>query len=421
MTIALKTTRLDGPLDDLAIFGGQPSFPEPLHIGRPNLGDRERLLARINDMLDRRSLSNSGPFVQEFESRVAALAGVKHCVAMCNATVALEIATRALGFAGEVIVPSFTFVATAHALQWQKITPVFADVDPVTHTLDPVQVERMITPRTTGIIGVHLWGRGCDVEGLRDVARRHNLKLMFDAAHAFNCTVGGVPIGRFGDAEVYSFHATKFVNCFEGGAVVTNDDAVAERIRLMRNFGFRGMDDVGYVGTNGKMSEASAAMGLTSLESMNEFMVVNRRNYDRYHEGLVGVPGLRVLPYDHREKNNYQYVVMEIEAAQAGLTRDQLMNVLHAEQVLARRYFFPGVHRMEPYRSYFPHAGLMLPVTKRLTERVLLLPTGTAVDQETVDRVCGLIRFAVARGAEIAARLAPAVPVTDAELHASVA
>src|SRR3954453_12703753 len=172
-------------LNDLAIFGGTPAFSEKLHVGRPNIGDRDRLTERVNRILDSRWLTNGGPYEKEFEQRIANLVDVKHCVAMCNATVALEIAIRALGMTGEVIVPSFTFVATPHALQWQEITPVFCDIDPRTHNLDPRQVEKMITPRTTGIIGVHVWGRACDVDALEAIAARHKLKLLFDAAHAF--------------------------------------------------------------------------------------------------------------------------------------------------------------------------------------------------------------------------------------------
>ena len=213
-----------GDWRQLSIVTGRPAFSEMLHVGRPNLGDQERLLARIKDMLDRRYLTNNGPFVQDLEARIAEYVGVRHCVAMCNATIALEIAIRALGLKGEVVLPSLTFIATAHALQWQEITPVFADIVPGTHHLDPEQVERVITPRTTGIIGVHLWGQACDVEGLAEIARRRNLALMFDAAHAFGCSHGGRMIGGFGEAEVFSFHATKFFNSFEGGAVVTNND-----------------------------------------------------------------------------------------------------------------------------------------------------------------------------------------------------
>lgn len=197
-------------LEHLAIFGAAPAFNEKLHVGRPNIGNRDRLFQRINDLLDRRWLTNNGSYVQEFEQRIADMIGVKHCIPMCNGTVALEIAIRAAGLTGEVIIPSFTFIATAHALQWQEITPVFCDIDPHTYTINPWRVEAMITPRTTGIIGVHLWGQPCNVEALTEIARKHNLKLMFDAAHSFGCSYNGQMIGNFGDAEVFSFHATKF-------------------------------------------------------------------------------------------------------------------------------------------------------------------------------------------------------------------
>lgn len=392
-------------IDDLAIFGGAPQFDEPHHVGRPNIGNRDRLFERFNHMLDRRWLSNNGPFVQEFEEKIAELSGTKHCIAMCNATVALEIAIRAAGLSGEVIVPSFTFVATAQALQWQEITPVFCDIDPRTHTLDPAKVERMITPRTTGIIGVHLWGRACDVEALSAIARRRNLKLLFDAAHAFGCSYHGKMIGQFGDAEMFSFHATKFLNAFEGGALVTNDDELARKARLMKNFGFSGYDQVTYVGTNGKMSEASAAMGLTSLESMDDFVETNRRNYDQYRQELRGIPGLRLIEYDREERNNYQYVVMEIDESISGISRDDLHHALHAENVLSRRYFHPGCHHMEPFRSYFPHAGLLLPETERLSNQVLSLPTGTAVDASDITDICHIARLVLGNGPYISERL----------------
>jgi dTDP-4-amino-4,6-dideoxygalactose transaminase len=392
-------------VEDLAVLGGLPAFMEPLHVGRPNIGDRQRLLARINDLLDRRWLSNDGPFVQEFEQRIADFLGVKHCIAMCNATVALGIATRALGLHGEVIVPSFTFIATAHALQWQEITPVFCDVDRATHNLDPAKVETMITPHTTGVIGVHVWGRPCAIEALSEIAERRHLKVMFDAAHAFGCSHLGRMIGNFGEAEVFSFHATKFFNTFEGGAVATNDDELAARMRLMKNFGFAGYDTVIYVGTNGKMSEVSAAMGLTGLESLDEFIAANRRNYAAYRAGLQDLPGVQLIAYDEAERGNYQYVIVEIDEVVAGISRDDLVRVLHAENVLARRYFYPGCHEMEPYRSYFPHAGLLLPETKRLTQRVMSLPTGTAVGLEEINQICGVIQLCVYNAGDLRKRL----------------
>jgi dTDP-4-amino-4,6-dideoxygalactose transaminase len=400
----LKTSAKPQP-QELAIFGNAPTFAEKVHVGRPNTGDRERLLARINDMLDRSWFTNNGPYVQEFEAKIAKFAGVRQCVAVCNATVGLEIAIRALGLTGEVIVPSFTFVATAHALQWQEITPVFCDIEPGTHTIDAAQVEKMITPRTTGIIGVHTWGRACDIGALEAIALRRNLQLLFDAAHAFACIHKGKPIGGFGRCEVFSFHATKFFNTFEGGAVLTNDDELAEKMRLMRNFGFHGYDNVVYIGTNGKMTEVCAAMGLTSLESVDEFIQTNRRNYQAYRRGLDGIPGIGLIHYDESERANYQYIVLEVNETEAGLARDELVDVLFAENVLARRYFFPGCHRMEPYRTYLPHAALVLPETEKLCRRVMVLPNGTSVDEQAADKICGVIRTAVSNAAAVKAKL----------------
>jgi dTDP-4-amino-4,6-dideoxygalactose transaminase len=392
------------PLDALAIFGGSPAFSEQLHVGRPNIGNRQKFHERVADILEHKWLTNGGHYVAEFERRIAELCGVEHCVAMCNGTVALEIAVRALGMTGEVIVPSFTFIATANALQWQGITPVFCDIDPLTHNLDPSKIERMITPRTSGIIGVHVWGRACNVEALTEIAQRHGVRLLFDSAHAFGCSHQGRMIGGFGDAEVFSFHATKFVNSLEGGAVVTNDAQLAEKIRLMKNFGFTGYDKTDYIGTNGKLDEVSAAMGLTNLESMDEFIAINRRNYKQYEKELAGVGGLSLFKYDEGERCNYQYVVLDIEERQTIVNREQLLEILHGENVLARRYF-PGCHLMEPYRSCFPHAGLLLPETERLSQRVLSLPTGTAVGLDQISLICEIIRTVVSQGAEARERI----------------
>ena len=388
-------------LRDLAIFGGPIAFEEIRHVGTPNIGDRSRLLERINDILDRRWLTNNGPYVQEFESRIAQAAGVKHCVAMCNATIALEIVVRALDIRGEAIVPSLTFIATAHALFWQHITPVFCDVDPEGFTLDPDRIEELLTPETSAIIGVHLWGRPCRIDKLTELAQRHNLKLIFDAAHAFGCSWNGKMIGGFGDAEVFSFHATKFLNTFEGGAVVTNNDELAAKLRIMKNFGFVGYDDVDSIGTNGKMSEVCAAMGLTSLESLPEVIDTNYRHYQQYREELSEVGGVELLMHDPTERSNYQYVVTLVDERVTGISRDQLMDLLWAENVRARRYFYPGCHRMEPYDSVFSPAAERLPVTESVVQRVLLLPTGTAVSSQDISRICEIIKFAVSRGEEI--------------------
>lgn len=388
-------------IEDFVILGGSPAFNEILHVGRPNIGNRQRFLELINNMLDKRWLSNDGPYIHAFEKKIVEYLGVKHCVAMCNGTIALEIAIRALELKGEVIVPSFTFIATAHSLQWQEITPVFCDINPETHHLDHQAVEKMITPRTSGILGVHTWGRPCNVEALTNLAQKYKLELLFDAAHAFGCSYNGRMIGNFGRAEVLSFHATKFFNTFEGGAVVTNDDDLAAKMRLMKNFGFAGYDRVIYIGTNGKMNEASAAMGLTNLESLDEFIYTNRKNYECYKHYLNDINGIRLLRYDDREKQNYQYVVIEVDESETNLSRDQLLKVLHSENILARRYFYPGCHRMEPYRAYFPHAHLLLPVTEEVVKSVMVLPTGSSIDNQSIDAICQIIRLAVENGKEI--------------------
>jgi dTDP-4-amino-4,6-dideoxygalactose transaminase len=397
-------------IEDFALFGGSPEFADKLHVGRPNLGDRADFLARVNGILDARWFTNYGGCVQELEAELARTLEVKHCITVCNATVGLEIASRALGLQGEVIVPSLTFIATAHALQWQQIRPVFCDIDPVTHSLDPAEVEKLITPQTTGIVGVHLWGRACEVDELQAVADRHELTLMFDAAHAFGSSYKGRMVGGFGRAEVFSFHATKFFNTFEGGAITTNDDELARKLRLMTNFGFAGYDNVIHVGTNGKMNEMCAAMGLTSLRSVDEFVAVNRRNREAYRRALAGIPGLSLFEYDEAERNNYQYLVAEYAPAPGAPSREDMVRLLWAENVMARKYFWPGCHRMEPYRSLEPDAGERLPHTEAVASRLLVLPTGTGVDADEIERLCGLIRRAVDAGPALVERMAALGP-----------
>lgn len=367
-----------------------PAFVQPIHVGRPNIKNREKFIDQVNKILDNQWLTNNGPVIQEFEARVAENLGVKHCIAMCNGTIALEIAIRALGLTGEVIVPSWTFVATAHALSWQGITPVFADIDPATHNLDPAAVRRMITPRTSGIIGVHLWGRAAPILELQAIADEHGLKLMFDAAHAFGCSYQGQSIGRFGACEVFSFHATKAFNTMEGGAVTTNDDQLAETLRLMRNFGFKGYDNVIHPGTNGKMIEVCAAMGLANLDGFDAIVAANQRTHAAYQQGLAAIPSIKVLTYDPTERNNHHYVVVEVDKS-CPVSRDDLIAALHANNILVRKYFWPGCHRMQPYRDLFPHAGLMLPNTIAVADRVMVLPNGD-LPESVVEKIANIVK-----------------------------
>jgi dTDP-4-amino-4,6-dideoxyglucose len=300
----------------------------------------------------------------------------------------------------EVILPAMTFVATAHAARWLGLRPVFCDVDPVTGLIDPACVEASITRETSAILGVHLWGQPCDVRQLEKLAANYGLRLFFDSAHALGCTTGGTPLGGFGDAEAFSFHATKVVNSFEGGAIVTNDDELAKRMRSMRNFGFGDDGGVELVGLNAKMSEASAAMGLTSLETFGNSVVHNRANYLAYRDRLSGIPGLTLINYADRDTNNHHYLVIRLDEQVSGLHRDLLLSVLRAENIVAQPYFSPGIHQMPPYRGQTRH----LPGTEALCGQVLALPTGPTIGHRDIEVICDLVRFAVTRGHELTPR-----------------
>lgn len=390
-------------IHDLAAFGGPPAFTDPLHVGRPSLPRQRDLLPRIASVLDRSWYTNAGPLVEEFEHRVASLLGVRYCVAVANGTAGLEVLLRALELKGEVIVPAYTFVATAHALRWLGLSPGFSDVDLRTHNIDPAEVQHLLNDETAAILGVHLWGRPCAVDALSALAAAHHIPLLFDAAQAFGCSLGSTRIGNFGVAEVFSFHATKVVTAGEGGAVTTNDEGLAQRLRLLRNFGFAGVDNVVSVGTNAKMSEFAAAVALTSLDGMPEVIAANEWRYERYRTLLAGVPSLSVAAYDPHDTPNYQYVFAEVATRPTGITRDDLVALLRAENVLARRYFFPGCHRVEPHSREEPRRPLL--ATERLASSVMALPTGMAVCTEAIEAVASLIAYVFENEASIVSKL----------------
>jgi dTDP-4-amino-4,6-dideoxy-D-glucose transaminase len=388
--------------DELALLGGPSAFSEPLHVGRPNIGDRAAILDGIAEALDSRWLSNGGVKLQAFEARLSERLGGPHVVATCNGTLALQIALRALGVAGEVVLPSLTFVATAHAVAWERLVPVFADVEVKSLCMGPEQAEPLIGPGTGALLGVHLWGRGGDVPGLERLARHRELPLIFDAAHALGSTLDGRPLTSYGDAAILSFHATKIANAFEGGAIVTRDAELARQAASMRNFGFVDEDEVEGIGTNAKMSEAGAVMGLASLDAFDDFLAVSRRNYSAYAAALAEIPGIRLLTFDPPESANCHHIALDVDPAAAGLDRDALRATLVAENVLARRYFYPGCHRTAPYGG---DAAPGLPITEAALARCLSLPTGTAVSTSDIASIGEIVRRAVASSAAIRHRL----------------
>ena len=381
--------------NDLACLGGQPLFAEKLYVGRPNLCDRAKLHAALDQIFDNRWLTNDGPFLRRFEERLQTFLGVRHVVAVCNATIGLQMVYRALGRADparrKALMPAFTFIATAHAWEWEGGTPVFCDVDPDRHLLAPADVAARLDGETGLIVGVHTWGQPCRIEELEALARARKVPLVFDSAHAFSNFHGSRRIGGFGDAEVFSFHATKFFNTFEGGAIATNDGALDAELRHMRNFGFAGYDQVARLGTNGKMQEISAAMGLCLLDELDGLLEINRRNYRAYREAFAGLPGISLLALDQPDTLNCQYVVGELSPGLPPFARDLLVDVLWAENVIARKYFHPGCHRSAPYAARGPVPTL--PVTDDLCRRVVVFPTGTAVQPDQIRRLADCVRL----------------------------
>lgn len=387
-------------VNQLAALGGVPLFETPLHVGAPNLIDPAAIAADLQAVLQSGYLTNNGPRVREFEARITDITQTRHCIATCNATIALQIAARAMNLTGEVIMPSFTFIATAHAMEWIGLTPVFADVDPRTHTMCPESAARCVTSRTSALLPVHLWGYGCHTEALQQLATQHGLMLLYDASHAFSCSHQGKSIGGFGAAEVFSFHATKFAHSAEGGAIVTNDDELAERCRRLRSFGFTGLTEVSDVGTNGKMNELCAAVGLRSLLSLNELQGRNHENRGLYTGLLQRIRGLQLFGSDRAATGNSQYLVVSVEP-DFGLSRDELVQLLRADGITARAYFNPGCHRSQPYLQHAVHHPVALPVTEQLSETILQLPTNSNVSADDIHSVCEFLAFVQGNVADI--------------------
>lgn len=354
---------------------------------RPRMIDREQFYARTEGIFNSNWFTNAGLNVLELERKIAETHSVRHCIAVCNGTVGLQLVQKGLELTGEVITTPFTFVATAHAIMWQGLTPVFADIDPNTLTISPERIKELITPKTSAILGVHVFGQLCDVDAINQIAQKHNLKIIYDAAHSFMTSYKGTSVGNFGDAEVLSFHATKIFHTFEGGAVLTNNDDLAERLRLLKNFGFRGIDTVDYLGINAKMSEISAAYGLSLLPDIPE--TIGRLKYiqSRYRHLLAGIKGLSFVELDDNVNGNGQYAAIFIDKDKFGISRDQLWAFLWANGIQTRRYFYPGVHMCEPYRSYMPWYRDMLPFTQKISEEILCLPCYHDLADEDIEDV----------------------------------
>lgn len=376
-------------------FGANGKRREPLPVGQLYWPSWERYEAVFREIFDRQYYTNHGPLAQTLEERLSAMLGVRHAICVSNATIGLMMLGEALGLRGKVITPAFTFIATAQALTWVGLEPVFCDVEPETHQLDPTCVEALIDPEVSAILPVNLWGDCCAIPQLQDIATRHGLHLFFDSAHGFGCGFNHRPIGGFGNAEVFSFHATKVISAAEGGCITTNDDALATKLRNIRSsYGAGGPVPVVKT-SNGRMSEAHAAIALLNLDEFPRFLDRNRQIFDGYSVGLSGIDGLRLYRPGRTSATNHQYIVCDVDESRFGMSRDALLQRLQSHNIVARRYFYPGVHRCPPFKNLPPPRTL--PVTERLTGCLLQLPSGALVQDDDVRMICQIISNASRR------------------------
>ncbi len=360
-------------------------------VTRPFLPPLSELLPHLERIWDSHWVTNVGPYHQQLEAALAEYLDVPQVALFCNGTVALIVALQALRVGGEVITTPYSFAATAHALLWNELTPVFADVDPNTANLDPARVEEAITPRTRAILAVHCYGNPCDVEALQRIADTYGLTLIYDAAHAFGVQWRGESLLLHGDGAVLSFHATKVYHTFEGGAIVCRDAKLKQRIDYLKNFGFADEVTIVAPGINGKMSEFNAAFGLVHLAHMDEVLAERRAIVAHYREALADVPGIRYFaPMPDTVENGAYFPIFVGE--EYPLRRDALYWKLREAGIYARRYFYPLLSNLPMYRGLPSAARERLPVANRLAEEVLCLPVYAGLEETVVERVIEIVR-----------------------------
>jgi dTDP-4-amino-4,6-dideoxygalactose transaminase len=359
-------------------------FPEGLPLARPTVPNPDRVATRIRGILESGVLTN-GPTVREMEERAAAYLQVRHAVAVSSCTAGLMLVLRASDVSGDVVLPSFTFQATAHAVSWNGLRPAFADIDPDTLTLSAGDAARATGMRTSAIVATHTYGTPADVDGLSETARQSGIRLFLDAAHAFGARHGGRPVGGFGDAEVFSLTPTKPLVAGEGGIVATDDDQLADRVRLVRDYGKEPDYDCRIIGLNARMSELHAAVALASLEGIDER--IERRNEiaGSYRDALGGIPGVSFPSVRRGDRSTYKDFTTLIDADGFGLDAPTLGEALAAEGIETRRYYAPPAHRTRAYRAVAN--GARLPVTDRAAARVLTLPLWEGMTDEHVERL----------------------------------
>jgi dTDP-4-amino-4,6-dideoxygalactose transaminase len=363
---------------------------KPIYVTQPYLPPLSEFIPYLENIWESKWLTNGGPFHQELEKKLADYLGVEHLALFSNGTLALVTALQSLRITGEVITTPFSFVATAHSLLWNGIRPVFVDIDPETFNLDPEKIEAAITPQTTAILPVHVYGRPCDVEKIQKIADIYGLKVIYDAAHAFGVKYKDESLLKHGDLSTLSFHATKIYNTFEGGAIVCPDAKTKARIDDLKNFGYNGEVNVVGTGINAKMNEVQSAFGLLQLKHIDQAMERRQSIDAQYRQELSGMAGILCPPLPEDTTYNYAYYPILVEK-EYPITRDELNNKMRQQGIFPRRYFYPLISEFPMYRGSPSAAHSNLPVAKKIADQVLCLPIYPALDNESIKRIVSII------------------------------
>ena len=364
---------------------------KPVYVTQPSLPDLDEYTDYLKKIWESKWLTNNGIFHQQFEKELANFLGVKYISLFSNGTLALISALQVLRISGEVITTPYSFVATTHALWWNKIKPVFVDIDPFNNNLDPSKIEAAITPSTTAILPVHVYGIPCNIESIQNIADRYGLKVIYDAAHAFGVQIDGKSILDFGDLSVLSFHATKSFNTIEGGAIVCHDKKTKNRIDYLKNFGFANEVTIVAPGINAKMNELQAAYGLLQLKSFDKLLTKRKKITEYYHEKLSGIEGIRLMDENKNVKNNYAYFPIFIEDDYL-LKRDDVYLKLQEFNIIARRYFYPLISTFPTYKGLPSANPANLKIAEQIASQVICLPIYPELQFDIVDLIASVLK-----------------------------
>ncbi len=362
---------------------------EKIMVTRSSMPEYEEYVEMIKPIWETHWLTNMGPYHNALEEKLKEKLGVENISLFTNGHLALELSIQALGLTGEVITTPFTFASTTHAIVRNRLKPIFCDINDTDYTIDVNKIESLITEHTSAIIPVHVYGNMCDVEAIQEIAKKHNLKVIYDAAHAFGVRYKGVSSANFGDISMFSFHATKVFNTIEGGAVAFRDSAVGRKLYQLKNFGIKNAEEVDGIGSNAKMNEFQAAMGLCNLRHFDDAIADRRRVVERYNALLENVEGIKTIQQQKNVESNYAYYPIVVDPKIFGVNRDQLSDILASHKVYSRKYFYPLTNQFDCYKELFDSDET--PVAERISKQVLCLPLYEGLLNEDIDKICKII------------------------------